>query len=135
MAAIRSQNTRPELILRRALREAGLLGYRCHHRGLPGRPDIAFTKHRLAIFVDGSFWHGHPDHFRPGTLGEYWDSKIARTQERDREQVRALEDAGYTVLRFWDFEVMAEVEQCVQAVIAKMDREARRRSRPLEPQA
>lgn len=126
MAAIRSRDTRPELALRHALRQRGLLGYRCHPRGLPGKPDIAFTRWRLAIFVDGCFWHGHPDHFRPGTLGGYWDEKIRRTQERDREQEAALRGAGWEVLRFWDLEVKESADACadhVRELLAKRGRQ------------
>lgn len=116
MAAIRSRNTRPELLLRAALRKAGLLGYRCHHPKLPGKPDIAFTRWRLAIFIDGAFWHGHPDHFTFGKNGDYWDEKMRRTQRRDREQQAALEAAGYRVIRFWDFDVQADVDACVASI-------------------
>src|ERR1043166_4892426 len=90
MAAIRSKNTQPELMLRGALRRRRLLGYRCHPPGLPGKPDIAFTRWRIAIFIDGAFWHGHPDHFTFGRLGDYWDNKVNRTQKRDRAQEEAL---------------------------------------------
>jgi DNA mismatch endonuclease (patch repair protein) len=116
MAAIRSRDTRPEVALRRALRQHKLLGYRCHPEGLPGKPDIAFTRWRLAIFVDGCFWHGHPDHYKPSILSSYWNEKIQRTQERDREQEAALQAAGWEVLRFWDFEVNESVEACVARV-------------------
>lgn len=116
MAAIRSRDTQPEIALRRALRQNKLLGYRCHPKGLPGKPDIAFTRWRLAIFVDGCFWHGHPDHFRPKTLSDYWNQKIQRTQERDREQEAALRADGWEVLRFWDFEVNESVQACVSRV-------------------
>src|SRR6188472_4274625 len=83
MAAIRSKDTQPELALRRALHSRGIRGWRCHQRGVAGKPDLAFTRWRVAVFVDGAFWHGHPDHFKFGR-GGYWDAKIARTQERDR---------------------------------------------------
>jgi DNA mismatch endonuclease, patch repair protein len=116
MAAIRSRNTRVELQLRRALRAAGLAGYRCHHPGLPGKPDIAYTRWSLAVFVDGAYWHGHPDHFTFGRLGQYWDDKVRRTQQRDRQQEQALRTLGYTVVRFWDFEVKADVSACVAAI-------------------
>jgi len=108
MAAIRSKDTRAELLLRKSLWEAGLRGYRCHHPGLPGKPDIAFTRWKVAIFVDGAFWHGHPDHFTFGKLGEYWDQKVRRTMQRDRDQEAALRALGYTVLRFWDFDVLQD---------------------------
>jgi DNA mismatch endonuclease (patch repair protein) len=120
MAAIRSKNTRAEHQLRRALRERGLTGYRCHHRKLPGKPDIAFTRWRVAIFIDGAFWHGHPDHFTFGKLGGYWDEKVRRTQQRDREQQKALTELGYDVLRFWDFEVKEDSGRCAALVEAHL---------------
>lgn len=116
MAAIRSRDTRPEHALRRALRARGLIGYRCHHRDLPGKPDVAFTRWRLAVFIDGAFWHGHPEHFTFGKLGPYWDEKIRRTQQRDSEQEAALADAGYEVLRFWDFEVKEDAGRCATVI-------------------
>src|SRR5687767_6028947 len=69
MARIRSRNTGPELALRRALHAAGVRGWRCHAKHLPGKPDLAFTRWRVAVFVDGCFWHGHPDFFTPGKSG------------------------------------------------------------------
>jgi DNA mismatch endonuclease (patch repair protein) len=129
MAAIRSRNTRPELALREALRNEGLRGYRCHHAGLPGKPDIAFTRWRVAVFIDGAFWHGHPDHFTFGKNGDYWDEKVNRTQRRDRDQQAALEATGYTVIRFWDFDVKADVDGCVAAVKSALDMARHRMSR------
>ena len=117
MARIRSRDTKPELALRRALFLHGLRGWRCHSKGLPGKPDIAFTRWRVAVFVDGAFWHGHPDHFTFGRSGEYWDAKIARTQERDRAANAALEGEGWVVLRYWDFEIREELARCVSEVI------------------
>jgi DNA mismatch endonuclease (patch repair protein) len=116
MARIRSQNTKPELLLRRALWAAGERGWRCHTKALPGKPDIAFTRARVAVFVDGRFWHGHPDFFTFGKSGDYWDAKIARTQERDRLADEALSAAGWKVIRFWDFEVEGDTHSCVQAI-------------------
>lgn len=116
MAAIRSSNTGPERLLRKSLRVVGLLGYRCHDRRLPGRPDIVFTRWRVAVFVDGAFWHGHPDFFEFGKLGAYWDEKIKRTQERDAMQQAALRELGFNVVRFWDFDVAANASRCALAV-------------------
>jgi DNA mismatch endonuclease (patch repair protein) len=116
MAAIRSRDTRAELDLRRALREVGAVGYRCNHRGLPGKPDVVFTRWGVAIFVDGAFWHGHPDHFTFGKLGDYWDAKVRRTQDRDRIQQAALEEAGFQVVRFWDYDVKADPTRCARRV-------------------
>lgn len=124
MSRIRSTDTGPELALRRALFAAGLRGWRCNIRTLPGKPDIAFTRARLAVFCDGAFWHGHPDHFTPGKSGPYWDAKIARTQERDRNANSALEEMGWLVLRFWDFEIARDLERCVSrtAALVKSER-------------
>jgi DNA mismatch endonuclease, patch repair protein len=118
MARIRSANTKPELALRRELFRLGLRGWRCHSKQVAGKPDIAFTRCSVAVFVDGRFWHGHPDFFTPGKSGAYWDTKIARTKERDRAANAALAAAGWTVLRFWDFEIEQDLERCAGAVIA-----------------
>jgi DNA mismatch endonuclease (patch repair protein) len=116
MARIRSTNTGPELALRRALFSCGVRGWRCNSRALPGKPDLAFTRWKVAVFVDGCFWHGHPDFFTPGKSGAYWDDKIERTKERDRLANETLAAQGWTVLRFWDFEIEQELDACVARV-------------------
>jgi DNA mismatch endonuclease (patch repair protein) len=116
MARIRSTDTKPELMLRRGLWAVGLRGWRNNRRSLPGRPDISFGRARIAVFVDGRFWHGHPDYFTFGKSGDYWDAKIARTQERDRQANEGLAAMGWHVLRFWDFEVEQDLSSCVTAV-------------------
>lgn len=120
MAAIRSRDTKPELALRRGLYRLGVRGWRCHHAGLPGRPDIAFTRWRVAIFVDGAFWHGHPEHFTPGKSGDYWDLKIARTIERDKIANSTLSKQGWQVLRLWDFEITDDLTACLSRVTAAL---------------
>lgn len=105
MAAIRGADTRPERLLRSALWRLGVRGWRCHWPGPGGRIDIAFTRAKVAVFVDGSFWHGHPSKWTPGRFAGYWDAKIKRNIERDARQSAALVDAGWQVVRVWDFEV------------------------------
>jgi DNA mismatch endonuclease, patch repair protein len=122
MARIRSKDTKPELALRRALWAAGLRGWRCHPRQVPGKPDVAFTRRKVAVFVDGRFWHGHPDFFTFGKSGEYWDKKIARTQERDNQANQALRELGWTVIRFWDFEVEGDTAACARKVMHAVER-------------
>jgi DNA mismatch endonuclease, patch repair protein len=117
MAAIRAKNTKPELAIRRGLHARGLRGWRCHSRDLPGKPDLAFTRWKVAVFIDGAFWHGHPEHFTFGRSGTYWDAKIARTQERDRLANGALRAAGWTVVRFWDFEVKEDLDACLGKIL------------------
>lgn len=120
MARIQSKNTKPELALRRALWAKGIRGWRVHSKALPGKPDLAFTRWHVAVFIDGCFWHGHPDFFTPGKSGAYWDAKIARTQERDRQVNDALRTASWTVVRFWDFEVERDIDGCVGRVLAAL---------------
>lgn len=121
MSRIRSKDTKPELALRRALWDIGVRGWRCHPRLVPGKPDIAFTRWRVAVFVDGCFWHGHADYFTPGKSGAYWDAKIARTQERDRLANEALATSGWAVIRLWDFDVEGDLAACVERVVAALE--------------
>lgn len=120
MAGIRSKDTKPELAIRQGLFALGVRGWRCHTRSLPGRPDVAFTRWRVAVFVDGAFWHGHPDHFTFGKSGAYWDAKIARTQERDRFANEELHSRGWTVLRFWDFEIREDPAACLAKIVVAL---------------
>lgn len=120
MARIRSKDTKPELAVRRGLYAAGARGWRCHPKAVPGRPDVAFTRRKIAVFVDGRFWHGHPDYFTPGKSGDYWDAKIARTQERDRIANQALVDQGWKVLRFWDFEIEEDLPGVIDRILAEL---------------
>jgi DNA mismatch endonuclease, patch repair protein len=117
MARVRTRDTAPELALRRALYAAGLRGWRCHPATVTGRPDIAFTRRRVAIFVDGAFWHGHPGYYR-GQSGAFWDAKIARNRARDERVDAELAEAGWRVVRLWDFEVERDVSECVERVLA-----------------
>jgi DNA mismatch endonuclease (patch repair protein) len=117
MAAVKGKNTGPEIVLRKALYAAGVRGWRCHYRRAPGTPDIAWPRRRVAVFVDGAFWHGHPSRHRPGRSGSYWDEKIARNVERDRAVDIELEDLGWAVVRVWDFEVKRDLP----AVVAKVE--------------
>jgi DNA mismatch endonuclease (patch repair protein) len=105
MGAVRHTSTAAEIKLRRALWHAGIRGYRTNLRSVRGAPDVVFTKHRLAVFVDGAFWHGHPNKFPEARMSEYWKAKIARNRIRDERVVYELQMTGWRVLRFWDFEV------------------------------
>jgi len=116
MARVRTKDTAPEVALRRALYAAGTRGWRCHPK-LTGRPDFAWIGRRVAVFVDGAFWHGHPDHYK-GQSGKFWDEKIERNRARDKEVNRALADAGWTVVRVWDFEIARDLDAAVARVRA-----------------
>jgi DNA mismatch endonuclease (patch repair protein) len=120
MAAVRSRDTSPEVALRRGLYAAGVRGWRCHRRDLPGTPDIAFGRARLAVFVDGAFWHGHPSRHKPGRSGRYWDEKIERNVARDRRVDQELGDAGWEVIRLWDFEVGRDLDGSIERVLSAL---------------
>ncbi len=121
MTAVRAKDTSPEMAIRRALFAAGVRGWRCHYRRATGIPDLAWPALRVALFVDGAFWHGHPSRHRPGRSGRYWDEKIARNVSRDREVDADLAAAAWTVLRVWDFEIRRELADVVARVVSTLD--------------
>jgi DNA mismatch endonuclease (patch repair protein) len=103
MSAIRSRgNQSTEVRLAQLLRLNRITGWR-RNLALPGRPDFAFRKERVAVFVDGCFWHGCPKHFkRPKSSRKFWDEKIARNKARDAKVGRELRKLGWKVLRIWE---------------------------------
>lgn len=104
MQRMRRSSTAPELALRRELHSRGLR-YRVNHPGLPGRPDIVFTRVRLTVFVDGCFWHCCPDHFvMPRNNQLWWKQKLERNVARDREKDELLSAAGWQVVHVWEHE-------------------------------
>jgi DNA mismatch endonuclease, patch repair protein len=110
MRAVKSENTKPERALRKLL-HALAPGYRLHRADLPGKPDIAYGRRRLAIFMHGCFWHGH-DCKRgarpPKSNAEYWRAKIARNSARDEKNVAALETLGWRALAIFECELKDE---------------------------
>lgn len=123
MRGNRSRDTAPEMAVRRALHAMGLR-YRVNARPKPGfrrTADIVFRPAKVAVFVDGCFWHGCPEHYRaPESNVEYWWPKIARNVERDGETTAALEATGWLVLRFWEHDGLeATVATVAEAVRAR----------------
>jgi DNA mismatch endonuclease (patch repair protein) len=126
MQANRRRDTKPELLVRRGLHAAGLR-YRVDFPPVPGlrrRADIAFTKLKIAVFIDGCFWHGCPQHGpkKFGTNADYWVAKIETNRARDRGTTSALENEGWTVLRFWEHEEPESVVRTVAEVVKGPDR-------------
>ncbi len=120
MSRIRGKNTKPELLLRKALWRKGAR-YRLHYK-IPGRPDIVFVGKRIAVFVDGCFWHGCPEHgVSPKTNAAFWRKKIRGNVERDRRITEELRRDGWTVLRFWEHEVRDDLEGVVSKVLLAIE--------------
>lgn len=118
MSANRGKDTKPEIILRKALREIGFSGYRLHWKGAPGRPDIAYPRHRLAIFVHGDFWHRCPvcNLPLPKTNIEFWEQKLERNVQRDARKVAELEAAGWEVVICWEHEIRTNPLICAKRI-------------------
>ena len=120
MAAIRSRNTKPEMIVRRGLWKRGFR-YKLNHKRLPGHPDLVLRKYRTCIFVNGCFWHGHHINLQsdglqpaiensdcckiPKTNREFWVAKICRNKERDKEEQKKLAAMGWHCITVWECEL------------------------------
>jgi len=116
MSKIRSKNTQPELLLRRYLWAKGVRGWRLHKK-LPGKPDLYFGPKKVAVFIDGCFWHKCPQCYRaPKTNKKFWNAKIRRNIARDLESDVALREMGVTPLRFWEHEVRKNIEKCYKKI-------------------
>lgn len=120
MKSIHNKNTSIEVILRKALWHRGIR-YRVNYKTMPGSPDIAITKYRIAIFCDGEIWHGKDwdnleKRLKKGKHGDYWVAKITRNMERDREIDQALRFRDWTVLHFWGNDILSKTDECVEAV-------------------
>ena len=118
MRANRARNTGPELRLRRALREAGLGGYRLNWKKAPGRPDIAYPGRKLAIFVHGCYWHHCPRCYPklPKSNPEFWARKFELNRERDARKRTHLEAIGWSVLEIWEHEVLGPSGEGVRRI-------------------
>lgn len=118
MSHIRSHDTKPEILLRHTLWQYGLR-YRKNDTRLPGKPDIVISRYRIAIFVDGDFFHGRDmakiDN-QVKSNREYWISKIKRNKERDKQINEELTEEGWIVLRFWEHDIKKNLQDCIQQI-------------------
>lgn len=120
MQNIKSHDTSIELKLRKTLWKKGFR-YRKNYKKLPGTPDIALTKYKIAIFCDSEFFHGRDwevlkPRLESGSNSQYWVSKIARNRERDDEVNKRLLFEGWTVIRFWGKDIVKNSEECVKVI-------------------
>ena len=118
MSRIKGADTKPEVLLRKALFKMALRGYRKNYKDLPGKPDIVYTRQRVAIFINGCYWHGcevcgwKPPKHNTG----YWVAKINKNRQRDIIKKENLEDIGYTVLIVWEHEINKDLGQVINRV-------------------
>ena len=116
MSAVRGKgNKTTEKRFRALIIGAGVRGWKVHPKGITGNPDVFFPDARLAVFLDGCFWHGCPScgHV-PSKNGAFWRAKIDRTRERDARKANLLADAGYRVLRIWEHDLTKSPLKCVE---------------------
>jgi DNA mismatch endonuclease, patch repair protein len=124
MSRIKCKNTKPEKLLKKSLWHAGVR-YKSNKRKLLGKPDISLINYKLVIFVDGAFWHGYDWENRKSAIKsnrDFWIPKIERNRQRDREINHYYLSKGWTVLRFWDFEVKKELGSCVKRVVDELSK-------------
>ncbi len=119
MRAIKSKDTTIELMLRKALWRKGIR-YRKNYKLLPGKPDVAITKYRIAVFCDSDFWHGYEWEERNKRIKsnrDYWIPKIERNMERDRQVNEQLTSDGWIVLRFWEWQIRKQLDKCINEIM------------------
>ena len=125
MSKIRATGGKAETQLAKALWHEGVRYFK-NYKKLPGSPDIAITKYKVLVFVDGEFWHGYDwenvKKQRIHTNRDYWIPKLERNMERDQEVNQTLKDMGYTVIRFWEkHEVFKDMDDCVNQVLEAIE--------------
>jgi DNA mismatch endonuclease, patch repair protein len=125
MSKIKSKNSKPKLLFRKALWAKGVR-YRINNKTLPGKPDISIKKYRLAIFIDGEFWHGYNWNERKQTIKsnrEFWIPKIERNMQRDREVNQLLAEIDFTVFRFYEHEIKKDLKRCINDLLVYIEYE------------
>lgn len=118
MSAVKSKNSKIEIVLRKALWNKGIR-YRKNYKKLLGKPDIVITKYKIAIFCDSEFWHGYNWNEKKNEIKsnqEFWYRKIESNIKRDRYVTETLQQQGWIVLRFWGKEILKDIDKCVEIV-------------------
>lgn len=117
MSRIKGKDTGLEMRVRSALHRRGLR-FRKHVKDLPGKPDVVFRNARVAVFVDGDFWHGYRFPSWEDKVSDFWKKKINRNRERDAANHRKLRQMEWTVIRLWQHEVEADFDACIDRILA-----------------
>jgi len=118
MQKIKSSRTSPEITLQKFLSKKGFK-FKINYRNLPGNPDIVLLNKKIAIFVDGEFWHGYRWEEKKKKIKDnraYWIPKIERTIARDEKNNKKLKEAGWRVVRFWQYQITRDLEKCIMKI-------------------
>ena len=122
MSSNKAKNTKPEILLRKELWKHGVRGYRLHYKDIPGRPDIAFIKPKLAVFVNGCFWHRCPNCNLsiPKNNAQFWKEKFHKNIQRDALRINQLTKIGWKVIVAWECELKTNINKYVAAIISAL---------------
>ena len=118
MSRIKGKNTKPEITLRQEMWKIGIKGYRLHWKKASGRPDIAFPSKKVAIFVNGCYWHRCPNcnPSFPKTHQDFWKEKFKQNKERDKNKINDLQEDGWKVIVIWECKIKKNIEECLNKI-------------------
>ena len=119
MSSIKGKDTGPETRVRLELHKRGFR-FRKHLKALPGQPDVVFTKAKVAVFIDGDFWHGYRFPTWEHKVSDFWKTKISKNRERDAKNHRRLHDMGWKVIRLWQHDLERDFEQSIERVVSAL---------------
>jgi DNA mismatch endonuclease (patch repair protein) len=131
MSRIKGKDTGLETRVRSELHKRGFR-FRKHLKELPGKPDVVFTRAKVAVFIDGDFWHGYKFSTWEHKVSDFWKTKISKTRERDVKNHRLLQDMGWTVIRLWQHELERDFEGCIEKITAALKKKYTECPPPLE---
>ena len=122
MSSNKAKNTKPELKLRKALYADGIRGYRLNWKKVAGKPDIAFPRKKISIFINGCYWHRCPycELSLPKTNTDFWREKFEKNIKRDKKKEKELLDLGWIVLVFWECKIKTNIKDCINKIKASL---------------
>ncbi len=125
MSRIKGKDTGLENRVRSELHKRGFR-FRKHLKELPGKPDVVFTKDKVAVFIDGDFWHGYRFPEWEHKLSDFWKTKISKTIERDAKNHQQLCDMGWTVIQLWQHDLEKSFEECIERIVSAVKKKAQK---------
>jgi len=119
MSRVKGKDTGLEKLMRSELHKQGYR-FRKHRGSLPGKPDIVFPRQKVAVFIDGDFWHGYRFSTWKDSLSPFWQEKISKTRLRDQQNYRKLRKDGWIVIRVWQHQIKGDLEACIDRIISHL---------------